>query len=166
MTKQKSGADDKSSPARGRTVKTPAAPKALVEESPAANEETAPPAQATAEAVLTTALEPVELEAAPEIITTAASEPTDLPAQIILLANEAETFAREEAVTFTWSNGSLDFWKENAKALYQLAEELGAARTPSQIVEAQTKFAVERLRAFGRHAEAIAAVRAKFFFAA
>ena len=41
MTKQKSGAEDKSSPARGRAAKTPAAPTALVEESLAANEETA-----------------------------------------------------------------------------------------------------------------------------
>jgi hypothetical protein len=166
MTKQKSGAEDKSSPARGRTAKTPAAPTAPVEESLAANEETVSAAEVAPEAVLATALEPVQLEAAPEVATTAASETADLPAQIVLLTSEAETFAREEALAFSWSSGSLDFWRENAKALYRLAEELGAARTPSQIVEAQTKFAVEQLRAFGRHAETIAAVRVKFFFAA
>jgi hypothetical protein len=163
MTKQKSGAEDKSNATRGRTAKTPAVP---VEQSLAAVEETVSFAEEAPETVLATALEPVQLEATPEVAATAASETTaDLPAQIVLLASEAETFAREEAVTFSWSSGSLEFWRENAKALYRLAEELGAARTPSQIVEAQTKFAVERLRAFGRHAETIAAVRVKFFAA-
>ncbi len=166
MTKQKSGAEDKSTAPRGRAAKTPAAPTELVEQSLAAVEETVSLAEEATEAVLATALEPVQFEALEEAATTSTSETTDLPAQIILLASEAETFAREEAVAFSWSSGSLDFWRENAKALYRLAEELGAARTPGQIVEAQTKFAVEQLRAFGRHAEALAAVRVKLFFAA
>jgi hypothetical protein len=165
MTKQKSGAEDKSNATRGRAAKTPAVPAAPVEQSPAAVEETVSLAEEAAEAVLATAIEPVQFEAPEEAVTTVTSETTDLPAQIVLLASEAETFAREEAVAFSWSSGGLDFWRENAKALYRLAEELGAARTPSQIVEAQTKFAVERLRAFGRHAETIAAVRVKFFAA-
>ncbi len=166
MTKQKSGAEDKSITTRGRAAKTPVVPAAPVEQSLAAVGEMVSSAEAAPETVLATALEPVQLEAAPEVVVTATSETADLPAQIVLLANEAETFAREEAMAFSWSSGSLDFWRENAKALYRLAEELGAARTPSQIVEAQTKFAVEQLRAFGRHAEALSAVRVKFFFAA
>ncbi len=166
MTKQKSGAEDKSSPTRGRAAKTAATPAAPVEQSPAAMEETISSAVEAPETIVATALEPAPLEATLDETTTVTSETADLPAQIVLLASEAETCVREEALAFSWSSGGLDFWRENAKALYRLAEDLGAARTPGQIVEAQTKFAVERLRAFGRHAEALAAVRVKLFFAA
>jgi len=177
MTKQKSGADEKSSPTRSRAAKIPAAAATPPAEASAdASGETvsraqeAPTASVVAEAgpevALASTPEPVLAEAAAEIVPAGAPESPDLPAQIVLLANEAEAIMRDEAEPFSWSNRSLDFWRENTKAFYRLAEELGAARTPSEIVEAQTKFAVERLRAFGRHAEAIAAVRVKFFFAA
>ena len=181
MTKQKSGADEKTSPTRARAAKIPAAaaiPPAEANVHP--DEETisraeeapsvaAPTTRIVAEAAPQVALaapasEPVASEAAREIA--GPPEAADLPAKIVLLANEAEAISRDEAEPFSWSNRSLDFWKENAKALYRLAEEVGAARTPGEIMEAQTRFAVERLRAFGRHAEAIAAVRVKFFFAA
>jgi hypothetical protein len=180
MTKQKSGADEKTSPTRARAAKIPGAAaippaeanvhpseEAIFRAEEATSAAETPPvvAEAAPEVAFASAPEPVAAEAGREVAPARAPE-AELPAQIVLLANEAEAIAREEAEPFSWSNRSLDFWKENAKALYRLAEELGAARTPSEIMEAQTKFAVERLRAFGRHAEAIAAVRAKFFFAA
>ena len=158
MTKQKSGADEKTGPTRGRAAKTPAAaaiPPA--EEYVSRVEETIPGAEIAEE-------EPAPAWAAPEVVPAPAPEPAEVPAHIVLLAGEAEATVRDEP--FSWSGRNLEFWKENAQAFYRLAEELGAARTPGQIVEAQTKFAVERLRAFGRHAETIATVRAKFFFAA
>jgi len=165
MTKQKSGADEKTGPARGRAAKTAAAaaiPPA--EEYVSRVEETIPGAEIAEEEPAPAWAAPVVAEAAPEVVPAPAPEPAEVPAHIVLLAGDAEATVRDEP--FSWSGRNLEFWKENTQAFYRLAEELGAARTPGQIVEAQTKFAVERLRAFGRHAETIATVRAKFFFAA
>ena len=175
MTKQKSGADEKTGPTRARAAKIPAAaaiPPA--EENVAPAEETISrvesaeeePAQAWAAPVVADA--PSEVAPAPALaaalVPASTPEPAEAPTQIVLLGGEAEATVRDEP--FSWPGRNLEFWKENTQAFYRLTEELGAARTPGQIVEAQTKFAVERLRAFGRHAEAIATVRVKFFFAA
>lgn len=167
MTKQKSGADEKTGPTRGRAAKIPAAAATPpAEEIVSPVEETISLAESAEEEPASAWAAPVVAEAAHDLVPAPASEPAEVPAHIVLLAGEAEATARDEAPGFSWSAGSLEFWKENAQAFYRLAQELGAARTPSEIVEAQTKFAAERLRAFGRHAEAIARVRVKLFFAA
>ncbi len=177
MTKQKSGADEKTGPTRGRAAKIAAAaaiPPA--EEIVSTVEETISRAESAEEEPAPAWVAPVVAEAASEVapapapalaadlVPASTPEPAEAPAQIVLLAGEAEATVRDEP--FSWPGRNLEFWKENTQAFYRLAGELGAARTPGQIVEAQTKFAVERLRAFGRHAEAIATVRVKFFFAA
>jgi len=161
MTKQKWGADEKTGPTRGRAAKaSTATPPAEENDSPV--EETVSRAESAEVEPASAWAEPIVAEAALEVVPASAPEPVEIPAQIVLLAGEGTI--RDEP--FSWSSKNLDFWKENTQAFCRLAGELGAARTPAAIVEAQTKFAVERLRAFGRHAEAISAVRVKFFFAA
>ena len=169
MAKQKSGADEKTGPTRARAAKIlGAAAIPPAEENVSPVEETISRAERAEEEPAPAWAATVVADAAPEVVQAvvqaSAPQPAEAPAQIVLLAGEAEATARDEP--FSWSGRNLQFWKENAQAFYRLAEELGAARTPSEVVEAQTKFAVERLRAFGRHAEAIATVRGKFFFAA
>lgn len=173
MTKQKPGADERTGATRGRAARVPAAAanqpvekKVPPVEQPASRAEEEQPAALAAPVVAEAA--PVIAEATPEGAPAPTPQPAEVPTQIILLAGEAEANGREErsAVSFSWSVRSLEFWRENAQALYRLAGELGAARTPSEIVEAHSKFAVERLRAFGRHAEEMSTVRVKYFFAA
>ena len=165
MAKQKSGADEKTGATRARAAKiVGAAAIPPAEESVSPVEETISRAERAEEEPAPAWAATVVADAAPEVVQASAPQPAEAPAQIVLLAGEAEATARDEP--FSWSGRNLQFWKENAQAFYRLAEELGAARTPSEVVEAQTKFAVDRLRAFGRHAEAIATVRGKFFFAA
>ncbi len=173
MTKQKSSTEVRSGSTRGRAASPAATAIPPVEKSspPAEQtvsvaEEEAPTAWAATPAVADAA--PLIAEASPEVALVPAPPPVEVPTQIILLAGEAEANGREErsGVSFSWSTRSVEFWRENAQALYRLASELGAARTPGEIVEAHSKFAVERLRAFGRHAEEMSTVRAKYFFAA
>ncbi len=190
MTKQKPGADERTGATRSRAAKFPAAAAVRpveksvlpVKETISLTEEDLPPAApVVAEAAPVVAeaapssrapvvaeAAPVVAEAAPEVAPAPAHQPAEVPTQIVLLAGEAEPTGREprSAVSFAWSLRSLEFWRENTQALYRLASELGAARTPSEIVEAHSKFAVERLRAFGRHAEEMSPVRVKQFFAA
>lgn len=166
MTKQRPGADEKIVPTRARAAKIPASaaiPPAEVNLSPVEAtvsrvEEEQPAAFAA----------PVVSEAAPEVAPAPTPEPAEVAAQIVLLAGEIEADPREQpsAFSFSWSVKSLEFWRENTQAFYRLASELGAARTPGEIVEAHSRFAIERLRAFGRHAEEMSTVRVKYFFAA
>jgi hypothetical protein len=149
----------------------------MTKEKPSVDNQADPTTQAGAEATVPTAAEkvfPVEETEAPSLGAEAAIAVADLPApaaaaiavEILPPAAEPEPLARGEALVFSWSDRSLEFWQENAEALYRLAGDLGAARTPVDILEAQTKFALERLRALGRHAEAMTTVRVGFFRAA
>ncbi|ARN81466.1 hypothetical protein [Methylocystis bryophila] len=170
MTKQRPGPDEKVGSTRTRGAKIPsAAAIPPAEESVSPVEATVSLAEEEQPAAFAA---PVVSEAAPEVAPPAppapASEPVEPAAQIVLLASEAEADLREQpsAFSFSWSVKSLEFWRENTQAFYRLASELGAARTPGEIVEAHSRFAVERLRAFGRHAEEMSTVRVKYFYAA
>lgn len=56
---------------------------------------------------------------------------------------------------------ALDLWRENATAALDLAKDIGRAKTPSEVIDAQSKFATERMKAFIRQSSEVAELMRK-----
>jgi hypothetical protein len=101
-------------------------------------------------------VEVVELEAAPVV---AAQE------SVAGFAISASTpIATPEAAA--WAFKSMELWSENAHAMMGFASALGKAKSLTEVVELQSRFATERFNRFAKLAGEVAPPAKLFFFAA
>ena len=114
----------------------------------------APQAPAAAEA--SAYVEVVELEAAPAV---AAQE--SVTGFVISASTPSAT--PEPAA---WAFKSVELWSENAQAIMGFASALGNAKSLSEVVELQSRFASERFNRFAKLASEVAPPPKLFFFAA
>jgi len=101
-------------------------------------------------------VEVVELEAVPVV---AAQE------SVAGFAISASTpIATPEAAA--WAFKSVELWSENAQAMMGFASALGKAKSLTEVVELQSRFATERFNRFAKLAGEVAPPAKLFFFAA
>ena len=98
----------------------------------------------------------MELEAAPVV---AAQE------SVAGFAISASTpIATPEAAA--WAFKSVELWSENAQAMMGFASALGKAKSLTEVVELQSRFATERFNRFAKLASEVVPPPKFFFFAA
>jgi len=119
------------------------------------------------EAVIAAALAPQAPEA-PAFV-----EIVELEAAPVLAAQESVAgfaisasapIATPEATA--WAFKSVELWSENAQAMMGFASALGKAKSLTEVVELQSRFATERFNRFAKLAGEVAPPAKLFFFAA
>lgn len=102
------------------------------------------------------AIEIVELETAPVVEAQKAAA--------ALVVSAATPGATPEAAA--WAFKGVELWSENAQAMLGFVSELGKAKSLTEVVELQSRFATERFNRFAKLASEVAPPQKFFFFAA
>ena len=155
-------------PAPAAAKSAPVAPSVKSEPAaPAPAQQVPIESAAVDEAVIAAALPPQAPEASAFV------EIVELEATPVVVAQEgvagfaisaSTPIATPEAAA--WAFKSMELWNENAQAMMGFASALGRAKSLTEVVELQSRFATERFNRFAKLAGEVAPPQKLFFFAA